>query len=190
MFLGGLPFSILMLIMVQGPVRIAGRPADQGLRRLLRGVHPSPPPIYLIVGDKMPPGYALANASFNFVSIITTTGFASEDYTQWGPFIVACIFVATFLGGCSGSTAGAIKAYRLLVLFEMLANGVRRLVYPNTIYSVRYGDRSIGDDMQRAVVLFIQTNRSTFSKVVTSTSPTSEMRSSGMTTSASSECCM
>jgi len=111
--------------------------------------------LYIILADGMEPGYAFSNATFNFISIITTTGFASDDYTKWGPLIIALIFIATFLGGCSGSTSGGIKAYRFLVLFELLANGVRRLVYPNTIYPVRYGDRSVSDEMQRAVVLFV-----------------------------------
>jgi trk system potassium uptake protein len=68
---------------------------------------------------------------------------------------VAGIFVATFLGGCSGSTTGGIKAYRFLILFELMGNGLRRLVYPHTVLPVRYGERTVGDDMQRAVVLFI-----------------------------------
>ena len=44
---------------------------------------------------------------------------------------------------------------RLLILFELLANGLRRLIYPHTVLPVRYGDRSVDPDMQRNVVLFI-----------------------------------
>jgi trk system potassium uptake protein TrkH len=111
--------------------------------------------IYLRVQLDIPFFAALTHSAFNFMSIITTTGFASDDYTQWGPFAVACIFVATFLGGCSGSTTGAIKAYRFLILFELMANGLRRLIYPHTVLPVRYGDRTVDPDMQRAIVLFI-----------------------------------
>src|SRR5690606_9896463 len=78
-----------------------------------------------------------------------------EDYGTWGPFALAAAFVAMFLGGCSGSTTGGIKAYRFLILFELMANGLRRLVYPNTVLSVRYGDRPVEDELQRAVVLYI-----------------------------------
>jgi trk system potassium uptake protein TrkH len=98
---------------------------------------------------------ALTHAAFNITSIITTTGITTGDYSQWGPFAVACFFVATFLGGCSGSTSGGIKAYRFLILYELFVNGLRRLVYPSTVQIVRYGDRPVDDDMQRAVVLFI-----------------------------------
>jgi trk system potassium uptake protein TrkH len=111
--------------------------------------------IYLRVKLGIPFFDALTHSTFNFISIITTTGFASDDYTKWGPFAVACLFVATFLGGCSGSTTGGIKAYRFLILFELMANGLRRLIYPNTVQPVRFGDRTISEDMQRSVVLFI-----------------------------------
>jgi trk system potassium uptake protein TrkH len=111
--------------------------------------------IYLRVQLDTPFFEALTHSAFNFMSIITTTGFASDDYTLWGPFAVACIFVATFLGGCSGSTTGGIKAYRFLILFELMANGLRRLIYPHTVLPVRYGDRTVDPDMQRAIVLFI-----------------------------------
>lgn len=154
MFIGGLPFSIMILFAVRGRLDSLRDPqirvyAGYVLVLVLAVA------VYIRVVDNLPFSYALTHAAFNVVSIITTTGFASDDFSLWGPFAVACIFVATFLGGCSGSTSGGIKAYRFLILFELMANGVRRLVYPNTIYPVRYGDRSVSEDMQRAVVLFI-----------------------------------
>ena len=154
MFIGALPFSIMMLFAVRGRIDALRDPQI----RVFAGysiVFAVAVAIYLRVQLEVPFFDALTHSAFNFMSIITTTGFASDDYTLWGPFAVACIFVATFLGGCSGSTTGGIKAYRFLILFELLANGLRRLLYPNMVLPVRYGDRSVGDDMQRAVVLFI-----------------------------------
>lgn len=154
MIIGGLPFSILMLFIVRGRLDALADPQIKVyvfyLAVLVVAVT-----IYLRLTYDYPLFYALTHGAFNVVSIVTTTGFASEDFTEWGPFAVACIFVATFLGGCSGSTSGGIKAYRFLILFELMANGVRLLIYPNTIHPVRYGTRSVSDDMQRAVVLFI-----------------------------------
>lgn len=97
----------------------------------------------------------LASTAFNFASIITTTGFASEDYTLWGPFAVTLAFFATFLGGCSGSTSGGIKAYRFLILGAMLRNGLRLLIHPHSVQALRYGKRIVDEEMQRSVVLFI-----------------------------------
>ncbi|MGB3501192.1 MAG: TrkH family potassium uptake protein [Mesorhizobium sp.] len=154
MFIGGLPFSIMILFAVRGRIDSLSDPQI----RIYAGYVVAlvfAVAVYIRVVDQLPFSYALTHAAFNIVSIVTTTGFASDDFSLWGPFAVACIFIATFLGGCSGSTSGGIKAYRFLILFELMANGVRRLVYPNTIYPVRYGERAVSDDMQRAVVLFI-----------------------------------
>lgn len=154
MFIGGLPFSIMILIAVRG------RP--DALRDPQIRVYASyvvvfclAVAVYLRVNNQVPLFEALTQASFNVLSIITTSGFASEDYTLWGPFAVGVFFLATFTGGCSGSTTGGIKAYRFLVLFELLGSGLKRLIYPNSVVPIRYGDRSIDVDMQRAVVLFM-----------------------------------
>lgn len=154
MLIGGLPFSIMILFFLRGRVDALRDPQI----RVYLGyclVFALSVAIYLRVADGMSFFTALTQSTFNLVSIITTAGFASQDYTLWGPFAVACFFVATFLGGCSGSTTGGIKAYRFLILFELLANGLHRLIYPHTVTPVRYGDRSVDDDMQRAVILFI-----------------------------------
>ncbi|RUM98774.1 TrkH family potassium uptake protein [Pseudaminobacter arsenicus] len=154
MFIGGLPFSIMILFAIRGRFDALRDPQI----RVFAGyclVFAIAVAIYLRIEQGVPFFEALTHSAFNFMSIITTTGFSSDDYTQWGPFAVACIFVATFLGGCSGSTTGGIKAYRFLILFELLANGLRRLIYPSTVQPVRYGERTVDADMQRAVVLFI-----------------------------------
>lgn len=119
MFIGGLPFSIMILFAVRGRVDALGDPQIWVFLgyTLVFAVAVA---IYLRVSTGVPFFHALTHSTFNFMSIITTTGFASDDYTKWGPFAVACIFVATFLGGCSGSTSGGIKAYRLLIVFELL----------------------------------------------------------------------
>lgn len=154
MFVGSLPFSIMILFAVRGRLDALQDPQI----RVFAGytvVFAIALAVYLRVRQDMDFFDALTHSTFNIISIISTAGFASDDYTQWGPFAVACVFVATFLGGCSGSTTGGIKAYRFLILFELMANGLRRLIYPNTVLPVRYGDRPVADDMQRAVVLFI-----------------------------------
>lgn len=154
MFTGALPFSIVILLAVRGRLDALRDPQIRVFAGYLLAFVLATA-IYLRVANEVPFTEALTQAAFNFTSIITTTGFASTDYSLWGPFAVASAFVATFLGGCSGSTTGGIKAYRFLILFELLANGLRRLVYPNTVLTVRYGDRPVDDDVQRAVVLFI-----------------------------------
>jgi trk system potassium uptake protein TrkH len=154
MFIGALPFAIVILLAVAGRFEALRDPQIRVFASYVI-VFILAVAIYMRVSSGVPFFEALTHSAFNFMSIITTTGYASSDYTTWGPFAVACAFVATFLGGCSGSTSGGIKAYRFLILFELLAHGLRRLVYPNTVQTVRYGDRPVDAAMQRAVVLFI-----------------------------------
>lgn len=154
MFIGALPFTILILFLVRGRLDALGDPQIRVFAGYLAAFVIAVA-IYLKVSRDIPLGEALTHAAFNFTSIVTTTGFASSDYSLWGPFAAMLAFVAMFFGGCSGSTTGGIKAYRFLILFELVYNGLRRLVYPSTVLSVRYGDRPVSDDTQRAVVLFI-----------------------------------
>jgi trk system potassium uptake protein TrkH len=154
MFIGALPFSIVILLAVAGRLDALRDPQIRVYASYLV-VFVIAVAVYVRVSTGIPFFEALTHAAFNFTSIITTTGFASADYSTWGPFVVGCAFVATFLGGCSGSTSGGVKAYRFLILFELLVNGLRRFVYPSTVLTVRYGDRPVDDAMQRAVVLFI-----------------------------------
>ncbi|MCO5147601.1 MAG: TrkH family potassium uptake protein [Aquamicrobium sp.] len=154
MFLGALPFSIVMLLVVSGRLDTLRDPQIRVFAGYMLAFVAAVA-LYLRLTGDMEFGQALTYSAFNFVSLITTTGFATGDYTEWGPFVAGCALVATVLGGCSGSTSGGVKAYRFLILFKLLANGLKRFVYPNAVVTVHYGDRPVDDAMQRAVVLFI-----------------------------------
>lgn len=98
---------------------------------------------------------SLSRSAFNVVSIITTTGFASEDYSLWGTFAVGLFFILTFIGGCSGSTSGGIKIYRLIIIWQAFRRALARLVYPNAVIPLRYGERYIDQDVFESVVTFL-----------------------------------
>jgi trk system potassium uptake protein TrkH len=156
MFVAALPFSILILLAVRGRLDPLGDPQI----RVFAGYCSAfilAVAIYWTIAANVPFGTALTHSAFNFVSLITTTGYASGDYSNWGPFVIACALIATFLGGCSGSTSGGIKAYRFYLLFEMMGNGLRKIVYPHSVQPMKYGSRTVDLEMQRAVVLFIAT---------------------------------
>lgn len=99
--------------------------------------------------------HALTKAAFNTVSIVTTTGFASEDYSLWGTFAVGLFFLLTFIGGCSGSTAGGIKIYRFVIIWQSLRRSLARLIYPNAVIPLRYGDRHVDQDVYDSVITFL-----------------------------------
>ncbi len=86
---------------------------------------------------------AFRHGLFQVLSVITTTGFISADYTLWTPFLAVFFFGLMFLGGSAGSTAGGVKVVRHLL---MIKNGIlefKRTLHPNAILPVRYNNRSV-----------------------------------------------
>lgn len=100
-------------------------------------------------------GNALTQVTFNIVSIVTTTGFVSADYSQWGTFFVMLILVLTFVGGCTGSTAGGIKIMRFEILYRLVTHHVRRLLDPHAVVPLKYAGRPISDDVFLSVTVFL-----------------------------------
>ena len=98
---------------------------------------------------------ALTVVAFNAVSTITTTGFASTDYTLWGEFFVAGFLFLMFTGGCSGSTAGSIKAFRIQIALKLLNVQVKKLVHPNGVFVAKLNDARLDPDITGALVAFI-----------------------------------
>src|SRR5688500_702233 len=97
---------------------------------------------------------AIRLTTFNVVSVVTTTGYASADYTLWGPMAVVAFFMLTFVGGCTGSTAGALKIFRFEILFIVLRMLQRRLYSPNLIIPLNYNGRPFGADIMISVMSF------------------------------------
>ena len=98
---------------------------------------------------------AAAEAVFNAVSIITTSGFAASDYSAWGAYAFTMFFLLSFLGGCAGSTTGGVKTYRLLVTVAMVRANLRRLIMPNAVTLTRYGDREVDPAVFRSALVFL-----------------------------------
>lgn len=108
---------------------------------------------------------AVIEGAFNTVSIITTTGYATVDYSAWGPFASVLFFVFMFLGGCTGSTTGGIKILRYQIMASTLSQHVRQTVYPHIVSPVRYGGRAIPSDQVVSVGVFIFLYFATFAVV-------------------------
>lgn len=98
---------------------------------------------------------ALRMSAFNVTSVVTTTGFASTDYSLWGPLAVGMFFLLTFVGGCTGSTAGAIKIYRLQMASMLTRGYLLNLISPHRVQSLVYNGRRVPDDVPFAVIAFL-----------------------------------
>lgn len=97
----------------------------------------------------------LESSAFNIVSVITTTGFASEDYTLWGGFPVMVFSFLMFTGGCSGSTTGGVKLFRYQLLGIFMKEHVHTALHPNIIYTRRYNERVIRDDVLVSTLAYL-----------------------------------
>ncbi len=99
-------------------------------------------------------GSALRHASFNVISLMTTTGFGTEDFTQWTQFSKAILLVLMFVGGCAGSTGGGIKVVRFLLFFKILWLELERAFRPNVVRPLRIGQATIDDGVRRDVTVY------------------------------------
>lgn len=91
-------------------------------------------------------GIAFRDALFQTSAIITTTGFATVDYDLWPAFSKAILFLLMFLGGSAGSTAGGIKAIRLVVLFKLVKRQIVKIFHPRAIIAVKLDGKIVSSD--------------------------------------------
>lgn len=97
---------------------------------------------------------SLRIVSFSVVSVVTTTGFAVEDYSQWGGFAVMAFFYLTFLGGCSGSTSGGLKMFRFQVAYALLRANLKQLVHPRAVIRQQYNGHPLDEEIVRSILTF------------------------------------
>jgi len=97
---------------------------------------------------------AFRKSAFHTVSILTTTGFATADYTKWPALSQGAIFLLMFIGGCAGSTAGGIKNIRYLILFKSFSREVSKLIHPKAVIPIRIGGNVVPDEIVQSVQIF------------------------------------
>ena len=109
---------------------------------------------WLTLAGKHSAAEALRLAAFNVVSVVTTTGYATADYTLWGNLMIALFFGLMFVGGCTGSTSGGMKIFRFQVMIRMLQSQFLRLLYPRGVFPRIYAGRLLPDEVIGSVVVF------------------------------------
>ena len=111
--------------------------------------------LILIVKSGFPTGKALIDSAFHVVSIITTTGFYTQDHKLWGGIILIIFFILMFTGGTAGSTSGGIKIVRLLLITKNSRQELKRLIHPNAFIPVRLDKRLISQNTIYNLLVFI-----------------------------------
>ena len=98
--------------------------------------------------------FAIRKAAFNGVSILTGTGFASDNYLRWGSFPITFFFLIGLIGGCAGSTTCSIKIFRFQLLFASVSAQIKRIHSPNGIFQPRYNKKPVAEDVISSVMAF------------------------------------
>ncbi|MCG6857696.1 MAG: TrkH family potassium uptake protein [Salaquimonas sp.] len=153
MIAGALPLIwYARLVAEPGVVRAEGRQVPVFLAILAIAIMVMT--IWNVYANDMVPFRALRFSAFNVTSILTDTGFANTDFSRWGGFGIGMFFMLYLIGGCAGSTSGAIKIFRWQILFSGFFVQLSTTISPHRVMRVRYGGRSVGDDLAASVRSF------------------------------------
>src|SRR3546814_3450752 len=98
---------------------------------------------------------AIRHGLFTVTSIITTTGFMSYDWQDWGPVATSLVLMLTFCGGCTGSTTGGIKIFRWQVLAGRFRIVTQELIHPHRVVAQVYQGRPVGSEVVQSVMAFV-----------------------------------
>ncbi len=97
---------------------------------------------------------AFRRSLFNGISILTGTGYVSDNYASWGSFPVTVFFLIGLVGGCAGSTSCSIKIFRFQLLFASIKAQVNSIHSPHGIFTPRYDGNKIPEDVISSVMAF------------------------------------
>ena len=114
--------------------------------------------VVVVFGNILPlydtAGHAFRDAWFQVASIVSTTGFATTDFALWPVLPQFVLLLLMFLGGCAGSTAGGIKASRVLLMFRCAHRSLRRLIHPRAVKVVKLDGKPVDEDTLNTVFVF------------------------------------
>jgi trk system potassium uptake protein TrkH len=154
MFLGGLPFVLYVQFVYKKNLSLF---RDSQVRAFFLICCIPSLLIALWVAGKtgMPMADAMRHSFFNVVSVLTTTGFSSTDYMQWGSFPIVFFLFLTYLGSCTGSTAGGIKTMRLQIIGLHGMVLLKKMIYPHGTFTISYKGQPLSPAIVQSVMVFL-----------------------------------
>jgi trk system potassium uptake protein TrkH len=146
MLAAGIHFGILFLAFLKGRPKYIWKSETIKVFFSLVGIAIVVVTLDLVLnGQGIPLGKALRDATFQVVSISTTTGFATQDTTLWPPLSMAVLIICSLICGCSGSTSGGIKIDRAILAAKGIHRKVGLTVAPNAVKNIRVDGRAKAD---------------------------------------------
>ncbi len=108
------------------------------------------------IGQAFPSYFdGLRTSAFQVVSIMTTTGFGTANFDAWPEFSRLMMLLLMFLGGCAGSTGGAMKQIRILILFKYAYRELRQMLQPKAVIPIRVGEKTVPDSVAKNILGFV-----------------------------------
>lgn len=104
---------------------------------------------------QLPNHDSIRAATFQCVSIITTTGYSTTDFDQWLPPAKMILLIIMFIGGCSGSTSGGVKVVRIVIATRAAMRSITHAFRPNVTIPMRMGGQTLGERAIHSVILFL-----------------------------------
>lgn len=153
MIMGGMPF-VLYLRAINGNVRSLFRDPQVKAFLGIIALSITALSLYLVVTGQYTLIPALRYTSFNIVSVMTGTGYATANYSVWGSFALSLMLFLMVMGGCAGSTTCGIKIFRFQVLYAVAKTQINRLIYPSGIFIPHYNKRRISREVTMSVLSF------------------------------------
>ena len=111
--------------------------------------------IYLIFKNNSFDYIQLRSVAFNVISILTGTGYVTQDFDNWGGFPLFFFIILMFIGGCAGSTACGIKIFRVQILYLFLINQLKKIIYPRGVFILKYDENNIDNKFTASIISFI-----------------------------------
>ena len=108
---------------------------------------------YFFVKESIP--HNIRESVFNVVSIITGTGFTTEDFGNWGNFSMFFFLILMFVGGCTASTTCGIKIFRFQIVNLFISKQIKQIIYPNGVFPIKYKNQIINEGILTSVLTFV-----------------------------------
>ena len=109
---------------------------------------------------------SLSYGVFQLVSLMTTTGFATTDYSQWPSVLPYTMIFLSFFGACAGSTGGGIKIGRMMILGKQSLRAIQKLIHPNAVIPLKVGNRIVDSRVTDAIWAFFGVYMAVFYGIV------------------------
>ncbi len=111
--------------------------------------------LYLVIFNKSFSEISLRSISFNVISILTGTGYVTQNFDSWGNFPLIYFLILMFIGGCAGSTTCGIKIFRVQILYLFIKNQLKKIIYPRGIFIIKYDNNNVNEKFMASIISFI-----------------------------------